>query len=69
MAGGPESKRLEVAALKLFHPTASPLLRKAAFSYYDTVSWGGEYLTGGGEKRRVGAKWDWLMKLKRKKEG
>ena len=36
MVGDPESKRLKVAALNLFHPTASPLLRKAVFSYCDT---------------------------------
>jgi hypothetical protein len=41
MVGDPESKRLKVAALNLFHPTASPLFRKAVFSYYDTVSEGG----------------------------
>jgi hypothetical protein len=38
MVGDPESKRLKVAALNLFHPTASPLFREAVFSYYDTVS-------------------------------
>jgi len=37
-AGGPESKRLKDAAPNLFHPTASTLLRKPYFSYYDTVS-------------------------------
>ncbi len=37
MVGDPESKRLKVAALNLFHPTASPLLRKAVFSYCDTA--------------------------------
>jgi hypothetical protein len=40
MVGDPESKRLKVAALNLFHPTASPLFRKAVFSYYNTVSGG-----------------------------
>jgi hypothetical protein len=40
MGGDPESNRLKVAALNLFHPTASPLLRKAVFSYCDTASWG-----------------------------
>ncbi len=38
MVGDPESKRLKVAALNLFHPTAFPFSRKAVFSYYDTVS-------------------------------
>jgi hypothetical protein len=33
-------KRLKVAALKLIHPTASPLSAKAVFSYCDTVSYG-----------------------------
>ena len=36
----PESKRLKVAALNLFHPTASPLFLRAFFSYYDTASQG-----------------------------
>jgi len=40
MVGGLESKRLKVAALNLFHPTASPLFRKAVFSYRDTASEG-----------------------------
>ncbi len=40
MVGDPESKGLKVAALNLFYPTASPLLRKAVFSYSDTVSLG-----------------------------
>jgi hypothetical protein len=35
------SKRLKVAALKLFHPTASPLFPKGIFLYCDTVSKGG----------------------------
>ena len=38
MVGDPESKRLKVAALNLFRPTAFLLFRKAVFSYYDTVS-------------------------------
>ena len=29
--GTPESERLEVTALNLFHPTASPLLQKVGF--------------------------------------
>jgi hypothetical protein len=54
MIGDPESKRLKVAALNLFHPTASPLFRKPIFSYCDTVSKGGKELSlplrkGGGE--------------------
>jgi hypothetical protein len=36
--GDPQSKQLKVAALNLFHPTASPLFRKAVFSYCNTVS-------------------------------
>jgi hypothetical protein len=40
MVGDLKSKRLKVAALNLFHPTASPLLRKAVFSYCDPASWG-----------------------------
>jgi hypothetical protein len=36
--GDPESQRLKGAALNLFHPTASSLFRKTAFSYCDTVS-------------------------------
>jgi hypothetical protein len=38
--GDPESKRLKVAALNLFHPTASPLFQKAVFSYCETASTG-----------------------------
>ncbi len=47
--GDSESKRLKVAALNLFHPTASLLSRIAVFSYCDTVSRGedkGEAPTG-----------------------
>ena len=36
----PELKWVKVAALNLFHPTASPLFQSAFFSYYDTTSWG-----------------------------
>jgi hypothetical protein len=39
--GTPESERVMVAALNLFHPTASPLFKKLVFSYYDTASVGG----------------------------
>ena len=39
--GDPESKTLEVAALNLLHPTASPLFRKVVFADCDTVSSGG----------------------------
>jgi hypothetical protein len=31
--GTPESERLKVTALNLFHPTASPLLSKSRFSH------------------------------------
>jgi hypothetical protein len=34
MVSNPESKQLKVAALNLLNPTASPLFRKAVFSYY-----------------------------------
>jgi len=47
MVGDPESNRLKVAALNLFHPTASPVLREAVFSYCDTAS-GGRGSRGGG---------------------
>ncbi len=47
MVGDRESKRLKVAVLILFHPTASPLFQKAVFSYYDTIYRGGGR-TGGG---------------------
>ncbi|HUL37592.1 MAG TPA: hypothetical protein VLW47_07890, partial [Thermodesulfobacteriota bacterium] len=40
--GGPESKRLKVAAPNLFHPTASPLLRRALFFHIKTRSPRGE---------------------------
>jgi hypothetical protein len=40
MFGDPESKQLKVAALKLFHPTASPLSQKGVFLHCDTVSRG-----------------------------
>jgi hypothetical protein len=39
MVSDPESKRFKVAALNLFHPTASPLFGKTAFSYCSTGSW------------------------------
>jgi hypothetical protein len=55
MVGDPESKRLKVAAQNLFHPTASPLFRKAVFSYYDTVS-GGERARG----RIISGRFSWL---------
>jgi len=42
MFGTPESERLKVTALNLFHPTASPSFQKWSFSYYDTVSKEGE---------------------------
>jgi hypothetical protein len=35
--GDPESKRLKVAALNLFHLTASPLFGKPHFSYSNTA--------------------------------
>jgi hypothetical protein len=35
MVGDPESKGLKIAALNLFHPTASPFFWKAVFSYYE----------------------------------
>ena len=39
--GMSESKLLKVAALNLFHPTASPpLCKKTVFSYCDTASAG-----------------------------
>jgi hypothetical protein len=41
MVGVPESERLKVTALNLFHPTASLLFQKILFSYCDTVSRGG----------------------------
>jgi len=37
MVGDAESKRLKVTAPILFYPTASPLFRKAIFSYSDKV--------------------------------
>ncbi len=46
--GDSESKGLKVAALNLFHPTASLLFHIAVISYYDTISekegcaWGGQ---------------------------
>jgi hypothetical protein len=33
MVGDPKGKRLKVAALNLFYPTASPLFQKAVFLY------------------------------------
>jgi len=33
----PESERLKVTALNLFHPTPLPSSKKSVFSYYDTV--------------------------------
>jgi len=41
MLGTPESERLKVTALNLFHPTASPLFKKLIFSYYDIAFKGG----------------------------
>jgi hypothetical protein len=45
MLGTPESERLKVTALNLFHPTTSPPFKKSVSSYYDTVSRGarGDY--------------------------
>ncbi len=40
MLGTPESERLKVTALDLFHPTVSPLFEKLIFLYCDTVSEG-----------------------------
>jgi hypothetical protein len=44
--GRPESERLKVTALNLFHPTASFLSQKLFFSYCDTVSEGGAVARG-----------------------
>ena len=44
MFGALEFKRLKVAALNLFHPTASPLFPKGVFSLCDTVSGGWGYI-------------------------
>jgi hypothetical protein len=40
MLGTPESERLKVTALNLFHPTAPPPFKKSVSSYYGTVSKG-----------------------------
>jgi len=42
MLGASESERLMVAALNLFHPTASPLSKEVVFPFCDTASDGGE---------------------------
>ena len=47
IVGDRESKQLKVGALNLFHPTASPLFRKAVFAYCDTASQG-RGMSGGG---------------------
>jgi hypothetical protein len=52
MLGTPESERLKVTALNLFHPTASPPFKKSVSSYYDTVSAG----RGEGEGRLMSKK-------------
>jgi hypothetical protein len=39
MLGTAESGRLKVAALNLFHPTASPLSKGLVFLYHGTVCW------------------------------
>ncbi len=49
MLGTPESERLKVTALNLFHPTASPPFKKWVFSYYDTTS------------SRGGLGWGWVL--------
>ena len=49
MLGTTESERQKVTALNLFHPTASPPFQEVGFSYYGTVSHGGE---GWGEGRK-----------------
>ncbi len=55
MLGTPESERLEVTALNLFHPTASPPFEKWVFSCYDTTS-NGEREGGRGHlKLKLGA--------------
>ena len=46
MLGTPESERLKVTALNLFHPTASPPFPKNPFFHIATQSLAGE---GGGE--------------------
>ncbi len=38
--GTPDSERIKVAALNLFHPTAFPRCQMAVFLYCDTVSLG-----------------------------
>jgi hypothetical protein len=51
----PESERLKVTALNLFHPTTSPLLRKIGFLYCDTASKGrGDGIGILGFKKSVG---------------
>ena len=42
MLDTPESERLKVTALNLFHPTASPLSKQLVFSLCDTASRRGE---------------------------
>jgi hypothetical protein len=48
MLGMPESERLKVTALNLFHPTASLLFQQVLFFHIVTQSLAGE---GGGEGR------------------
>jgi hypothetical protein len=40
MLGTPESERLKVTALNLFHPTASPLIENVGFFHIVTQSLG-----------------------------
>jgi hypothetical protein len=44
--GMPESQRLKVTALNLFHPTASPLFEKVSFFHIMTQSLDGRVLEG-----------------------
>jgi hypothetical protein len=53
MVGMPESERLKVTALNLFHPTASPPFQKVNFLYCDTVSKEGE--GGSGQRMKEGS--------------
>jgi hypothetical protein len=38
MLGAPESDRLKVTTLNLFHPTTSPPFERGGFSFYVTAS-------------------------------
>jgi len=68
MFGTPESERLKVTALNLFHPIASPLFQNVGFFHIATQSLNGEGLWGmvsptEGEEIGIRQNWGKVEKL------